>query len=166
MPLPAIIDVEASGLTGRSYPVEVGLVTAAGATYCALVLPDPGWSHWDPAAEAVHGITREILQAHGKPITEVAARVNEHLAGTTVYSDAWGNDYAWLARLFDAAELPMRFRVEALRSLLTDAQAALWHATKHRVIAEMALKRHRASSDARALQLTLAALRGAGASSA
>jgi hypothetical protein len=159
--LPAFIDVEASGLSGKSHPIEVGLITSHGDMYCALVKPDPGWKHWDPAAEAVHHITQPILEAHGKPLLEVAQRVNDLLAGQTVYSDAWGNDYAWLCKLFDAAELPMRFKLESARKLLDDGEAARWAAVKEQVIEELKLARHRASSDAKVLQLTLRRIKDA-----
>lgn len=162
MQTPAFIDVEASGLGGRSYPIEVGLITPAGDMYCALVQPDPAWTHWDEAAEAVHHISRPILLQHGKPLVEVARHVNELLRGQTVYSDAWGNDYAWLAKLFDVAELPMRFKLESSRKLLDDAQAGRWAGVKEQVVAELKLARHRASADAKVLQLTLVRVWGAG----
>jgi hypothetical protein len=155
METPAFIDVEASGLGGRSYPIEVGLITSHGDMYCALVQPDASWQHWDERAEAVHHISRPILAQHGKPLTEVAQRLNDLLRGQTVYTDAWGNDYAWLCKLFDAADLPMQFRLESSRKLLDDAQAARWGAVKDQVIEELKLVRHRASSDAKVLQLTL-----------
>lgn len=162
---PAFIDVEASGLSGRSHPIEVGLITSHGDMYCALVRPDPGWKYWDPAAEEVHHITRDILDAHGKPLVEVALRLNEILRGQTVYSDAWGNDFAWLSKLFDAAELPMLFQLESARKLLDDTEAARWAEVKEQVIVELQLARHRASSDAKVLQLTLARVKGAAADS-
>lgn len=161
MDVPAFIDVEASGLGGRSYPIEVGLVTAGGATYCALLKPPPQWTYWENSAEAVHHITRTILEEHGKPLEEVARAVNSLLAGQVVYSDAWGNDYAWLGKLFDAADLPMRFRLESVRALLDDEQASRWATAREAVAAELALERHRASGDARVLQLTYQRVRDA-----
>jgi hypothetical protein len=155
-PLPAFIDVEASGLGRGSYPIEVGVVTATGSMYCSLVLPLPEWTHWDEAAERVHGITRPVLALHGRPAGDVARALNALMAQQTVYSDAWGNDMAWLALLFDAAELPMRFRIESSRRLLDETQMERWHPTKDAVTTELALARHRASSDARILQLTYA----------
>ncbi len=160
MDTPAFIDVEASSLGTRGYPIEVGLITSEGSMYCTLILPPDDWSKldplvWDAAAESVHGISRAILQNHGKPLPEVARELNRVAQGLTLFSDAWGNDYPWLARLFDAAELPMRFHVESSRSLLSDAEAGRWSAAKQQVIAELNLRRHRASSDAKILQRTL-----------
>lgn len=157
---PAFIDVEASSLGTRGYPIEVGLITSEGSMYCSLIAPPADWSRhdpvaWDAAAERVHGITRAILDAHGKPLEHVAGELNRIARGMTLFSDAWGNDYAWIARLFDAAELPMRFQVESLRKLLDDHEAGRWSAVKAEVVAELQLRRHRASSDAKILQQTL-----------
>ena len=163
MDAPAFIDVEASGLGGKSYPIEVGLITSSGEMYCALLRPDPNWSYWDTAAESVHHITRPILEQHGKPLAEVAHTVNRLLRGQTVYTDAWGNDYPWLCKLFDAAEVPMLFKLESSRKLLDEAEAARWASVKQAVDNELRLERHRASSDARVLQLTLMRVKGAAA---
>lgn len=162
---PAFIDVEASGLGTRSYPIEVGLIKSDGSIYCTLILPPDDWSRqdervWDDNAEQVHGITRPILKAHGKPLEEVARELNRIAGGMTLFSDAWGNDYPWLAKLFDAADLPMLFHIESSRKLLTDAEAARWQQAKQEVIAELNLRRHRASSDAKILQMTLMRVKG------
>jgi len=165
MDTPAFIDVEASGLGPRSYPIEVGLITSTGTMFCTLIVPPEEWARldavaWDPQAESVHGITRSILTTYGKPLAEVARELNRVAGGMTLFSDAWGNDYAWLARLFDAADLSMHFQVESSRKLLTEDEAARWGAAKQEVIAELKLTRHRASSDAKILQRTLLRLRG------
>jgi hypothetical protein len=162
---PAFIDVEASGLGTRSYPIEVGLIKGDGSIFCTLILPPEDWSRqdervWDPGAEQVHGITRPILKAHGKPLEEVARELNRVAGGLTLFSDAWGNDYPWLAKLFDAADLPMLFHIESSRKLLTDDEAARWQQAKEEVIAELNLRRHRASSDAKILQMTLLRVKG------
>ena len=46
------------------------------------------------------------------------------------------------------------FKLDNLRSLLDEQQANAWHACKEMVMAELHLPRHRASADARVLQLT------------
>ena len=46
----------------------------------------------------------------------VAEKLNTLLAGKTVYSDAWGQDFAWSA-LFEEAEMHMEFKIEALSGL-------------------------------------------------
>lgn len=157
--LPAVLDVEASGFGRGSYPIEVGFVGPAGATFCALIHPAVDWLHWDAGAEALHGITRATLMAHGRPAVWVASELNSRLHGMTVYSDGWGNDYAWLARLFDSADMQPSFHLEDLRCLLSEDEAARWHDVIAAVRGEQQLRRHRASSDARVLQLAIERVR-------
>lgn len=155
MQLPAFIDIEASGFGRGSYPIEVGFVDGAGQLFCTLVLPEADWSHWDDAAAALHGIERGLLSSHGRPSRWVAEQLNQRLAGQTVYCDGWAQDYPWLARLFEAADCSPSFRLEDLRTLLSEAQAARWHQVVAQVREELSLGRHRASSDAKVLQIAL-----------
>ena len=159
MQLPTVLDVEASGFGRGSYPIEIGFVEPAGALFCTLVQPAPEWLHWDPAAETLHGISRALLQRHGRPVDWVAAELNRRLAGQTVYCDGWAHDYPWLARLFDEAEQSPAFRLEDLRTLLTEGELACWDRSLHALRAELCPERHRASSDARLLQLCLQRVR-------
>ena len=158
--VPAIIDFEASGFGRGSYPIEVGFVLPEGGSFCSLILPAPHWQHWDAQAEHVHHITRELLLRHGKPVPQVARQLNEQLRGKTLYSDGWANDYSWLGLLFDEADMTPAFRLDNLRTLLKEAEAEAWHGCKAQVMADVQLPRHRASNDARVLQLTFARLRG------
>ncbi len=155
---PAFIDVEASGLGRGSYPIEIGISLPDGDRQCWLIRPPPHWTHWDAAAEAIHRIPRIRLLDRGRPADEVAAELNEHLKGRIVYSDAWGNDMPWVARLYEEAGLPQRFRIESLRRLLDESQAAAWHGAKAAVMAREGCARHRASCDAMILQQTWLAL--------
>lgn len=157
--LPVVLDVEASGFGRHSYPIEIGFVQADGQSFCTLVRPEPSWTHWDPTAEEVHHIPREVLVKRGRPVDEVARLLNRHLRGLTVYSDGWANDYSWLGRLFDTADLVPAFRLENLRLLLQEHEADQWHDVKRQVLEETGPQRHRASADARVLQLTLQRLR-------
>lgn len=150
---PAILDVEASGFGRGSYPIEVGFVLPDGRSHCLLIRPEPDWQEWDAEAERLHGIPRAQLLTKGRSAFEVAQFLNDHLGGLTVYSDAWGNDQSWLALLFEYAALPIRFRLDTLRKLLSEAQLQLWADTKKAVERELDLGRHRASNDARVLQL-------------
>ncbi|MCB1956196.1 MAG: hypothetical protein KDG55_11005 [Rhodocyclaceae bacterium] len=152
--IPTFIDVEASGLGRGSYPIEIGISLPDGWRCCWLIRPADTWTHWDPAAEAIHHISRDRLRQHGRPIDEVAAELNERLKGAMAYSDAWGNDMPWIARLYDEAGLPQRFRIESVRRILSEAQAARWHGAKALVMRETGGERHRASGDAMILQQT------------
>ncbi len=154
------LDIEASGFGRHGYPIEVGFVHADGRSFCTLIQPAPLWTHWDPSAEQVHGITRATLERHGKPVRVVARLLNEALAGCVAYSDAWGHDYPWLARLYDEAGLAPAFRLESAARLLDDSSLPELARLQREALAAMGLARHRASNDARALQQALWVLRG------
>ncbi|PCJ15875.1 MAG: hypothetical protein COB04_12495 [Gammaproteobacteria bacterium] len=152
--LPYIIDVEASGFGAGSYPIEIGIVMPDRETHCFLVKPEPDWVHWDAQAAGVHGIDRQELVRLGKPVAEIAQCLNELLGREVIYTDAWGVDSSWIAKLYDAADAVPSFRLETLRKIISEPQVALWTATKNTVIRELDLKRHRASADATILQQT------------
>lgn len=145
---PFVLDVEASALGPAGYPIEIGVALAAGERQSLLVRPAPSWTHWDDAAERVHGISREILLAHGRPITEVAVTLNARLAGRVLYSDGWVVDRPWLTMLFHEARVPMTFELRPLEAILSESRMAVWDEAKRAVVAELAVARHRASHDA------------------
>lgn len=153
--VPIILDIEASGFGRGSYPIEVGLVFPDGKSHCFLIAPEPNWKRWDVAAEAVHGIKRDTLLRHGQSVRDIAWRLNALLADQKAYSDAWSFDLSWIGLLFDAAGVSQRFRVNSIRELLSDHQLEVWHETRDKVVRELGLQRHRASSDARILRETL-----------
>jgi hypothetical protein len=151
---PAILDVEASGFGSTSYPLEIGVVLADGTPHCFLVMPARGWNTWDAEAEQVHGISRNTVEAHGRPAEEIAWRLNGLLYGQTVYSDAWSQDMSWVGKLFDKVNMPQKFHIAALRDLISEQQYQVWDETRRLVERELNLRRHRASGDARILQET------------
>ncbi len=151
---PLIVDVEASGFGGESYPIEIGLALEDGNKFCTLIMPAPDWTHWDDDAEKVHRVSRDILETYGKPMREVAMFLNEILHGKIIYTDGWVVDKPWMTRLFFAAGVQMEFTVSSLEMILSEEQMTAWHATKDKVIDEMSLKRHRASYDAVIIQET------------
>ena len=152
--LPTILDLEASGFGKNSYPIEVGIALANGQTACYLIRPQVDWVHWDQDSEHLHGLSRERLLQFGKPIVEVACTLNDLLGRQTVYSDAWGYDQTWMTLLYECAQVRQSFRMESLQVLFSEAQYALWDRTKAQIFAECQFQRHRASNDARAIQLT------------
>jgi hypothetical protein len=154
--LPCVLDIEASGFGRRSYPIEVGYVLPDGRAACMLVRPCVAWTHWDEAAERVHGITRDVLAAHGRAPRDVALALNQDLAGLTVYCDGWAHDYSWLGALFEEAGLAPRFKLESVGALLDESALSRLDQARREAVAEMGLSRHRASNDARALQRALA----------
>jgi hypothetical protein len=152
---PCVLDIEASGFGRHSYPIEVGYVLPDGRARCTLIRPLPEWTHWDPGAEQVHHITRSTLLEHGRSAGEVAAMMNDDLAGQTVYCDGWAHDYTWLGALFEAADSAPLFKLESVARLLDDSRLQRLPVAQQQAMADLGLARHRASSDARALQLAL-----------
>lgn len=158
----AVLDIEASGFGPASYPIEVGVVLPNGDSHCYLVRPHPTWSHWDESAEALHGISRQVLVERGRPVREVASILNLVLDRMVVYSDAWNYDNRWLSLLYYHAETPQTWHLAGLNSILSKPQMDAWTTIKAEVIAEMDVERHRASTDARVLQLTWQRIAGPG----
>jgi hypothetical protein len=157
--LPCVIDIEASGFGRGSYPIEVGIALPDGSAYCALVRPARDWTHWDREAERVHGISRTLLELHGRSAEEVAGELNRRLNGHPVYSDNWAHDYAWLAQLFETAGLRPSFNLHHLRELMSDDAIARFVEARAMIARGLPGRRHRASADARVLQLSVAWVR-------
>jgi hypothetical protein len=153
---PNIIDIEASGFGVDSYPIEVGVTLSTGQKYCTLIKPANDWLHWDQEAEQIHGLSLDILWAHGKPITTVARELNAFLENKTMYCDGWVVDKPWLSKLFYRSGLTPSFFLSSLEYILKEAQMEIWSETEQQVIADLALTRHRASTDALIIQETYA----------
>jgi len=151
---PIIIDIEASGFGKNSYPIEIGFISEQGETWCSLIKPEADWQHWEASAEQTHHISREVLFEYGLNASKVAQQLNDRLQGMVVYTDGWIHDFIWLARLFDSADMAPHFKLEDLRHVLTSEQEVQWESTKCQVLAEMAVSRHRASIDAKVIQMT------------
>ncbi len=103
--VPTFLDFEASSLAIDSYPIEVAWNDAAGKIESYLISPAgvANWTDWDMQAQALHGITRKELLAHGKTPAWVCQRIRECLAGRTLYSDNPDYEEMWLTTLFAAA---------------------------------------------------------------
>lgn len=151
---PPVLDIEASGFGAGSYPIEIGFVLANGDAYCTLIAPEPHWTHWDAAAQAVHGITRSTLFRFGKAASVVVGELDLRLAGATIYSDAWCHDYTWLNVLYAAAGRTPSFKLASLHSVVGEVPQSRWNAVRAEVERREGGTRHRASADARVLQQT------------
>ncbi|MDT8895375.1 hypothetical protein RSO41_11985 [Halomonas sp. I1] len=155
MTLPTLLDIEASGFGRGSYPIEIGLARTDGSVCAFLIQPLEEWTHWDPKAELLHGISRARLQREGYPVRQVARWLNDELSDIGIaYSDSWGYDNTWLSLLFHHAGMLPAFRLEALRRLLSESQLERWSDTKETIIHEQGILRHRAGEDAQLLQQT------------
>ncbi len=151
---PIILDIEATGLSDASYPIEVGFYCSDTKRYSALIRPADKWTHWSEEAEALHQIKHSDLINIGKCPRTVAHELNKQLEGRTVYSDAWAVDSTWLRKLYYQAALEPSFRLSSLELIMTEAMINIWDKTKRQIIKELGLTRHRASSDAKIIQNT------------
>ena len=115
----AFIDFEASSLGRHGYPIEVAWVFEDGHSETFLIAPIEKWTDWDPAAEALHTITREQLAAEGVAADIVARRLADSLQGHHVFARAPSWAGKWLSALLRSGGLPGH----AIR--LADTEAAL-----------------------------------------
>lgn len=102
----AFLDFEASSLGRRGFPVEIAWVFETGEEEAHLIRPAEGWTEWDAAAQAVHGIPRDLLEKQGAPVDLLARRVVEALTGHRLYASAPSWDGQWLSRLLRAGGQP------------------------------------------------------------
>lgn len=118
---PCFIDVEASGFGPGSWPVSIAWSDNQGEIRKVLIRPDPGWTHWDPEAQRVHGLGRDVLLRDGLPPAEVEARLAADLRGALAFSDAPDFDAGWIGALYAALGRPMPFRIDHADDLLVGA---------------------------------------------
>ncbi|MFC6671890.1 exonuclease domain-containing protein [Marinobacterium aestuariivivens] len=143
-----ILDIEASGLSPISYPIEIGLVNGE-QEYQRLIIPEESWEHWNVKSEALHGLSRQDLYEKGKSVDVVAKELNELLASKIVYSDHEDWDSFWLRRLFETVGREQKFYVMDINTLL-DSSNLKTFVTRFDELKEAKDHRtHRALDDAR-----------------
>jgi hypothetical protein len=154
MDCPDILDFEASGFGPDSYPIEVGYSLVSGERFCALIRPHESWDFWDFGAEAVHGISRGLLQTRGSDVRQVCRELNRRLQGRTLYSDAWVVDKNWCNRLFETAGMLPAFHLSAIENVQSECQYLIWDGVREKLLLEQKAEthRHRASVDADFIQ--------------
>ena len=128
-PSPRFLDIEAAGLTARTYPIEVAWSDEAGSIESYLIDPCsvPEWAEfWDAGAERVHRISPETLAREGREPAWVAARLNAALAGKRLYSDAVEWDRHWLDQLFEVADFNRDFELADIAELFEERTPNPW----------------------------------------
>jgi hypothetical protein len=154
---PVFYDIEASGLDG--FPIEIGWARADLASDTVLseghlIRPSADWDvrgTWDASAATRHRIPLDELWRTGKPVFEIARRMNETLRGTELFADSPFNE-SWLQQLFEAAGLEPEFvvrRTDAavlIKALVGDRAV---YAEAKRQALRIAPPTHRAEADAR-----------------
>jgi len=110
--LPLFIDFEASSLNVDSYPIEVAWSVENGSIESHVINPYSvdSWTDWEPAAQEIHGLSKQRLLEEGREPAWVARRMNEVLAGKTLLTNAYEFDLDWRETLFKAANEKMDFK--------------------------------------------------------
>lgn len=156
---PVFGDIEASGLDDASYPIEIGWSLPDGRTRSFLIKPEPEWTHWDEAAEDLHGISREELEKNGLPPVLIAAKMNQDLVGLTLFFDGGKFDKDWITKLFAAAGISPAFDVSSVyRLLFPEHKAYMERLDEMQANAEPG-QVHRAEADVRMMVDAYKALR-------
>lgn len=146
------LDIEASGLSSDSYPIEIGVVLPDNSSWCHLIKPAESWNHWNQEAQKLHHITQENLLSHGKDIRAIAESLNDLLNDKIAYSDCWVLDDRWLQKLYAEARLTPSFRLRDIMHILKEDDFMHWETIKSTIAKELNIERHRATNDARILQ--------------
>ncbi len=103
LPGPVFIDFEASGLSSKSWPIEVGIAWLDGRkviTQSKLIKPRSDWSmaDWSSKSAEIHGIPRQEIEAADDADT-VTHWLLEAVGRRVLVSDAPEFDQIWLDRL-------------------------------------------------------------------
>jgi len=122
------IDYEASSLSDRSYPIEVGVARVDLATrqlvesHGWLIKPYESWREWNPESEKIHGISRQDLEAGQTPML-VADLLNMVLGSPyddipTVYCDSPAFDGQWNRTLFGVTPFRVQYHLDGVWTLI------------------------------------------------
>lgn len=153
--MPWFLDIDASSLSPRSYPVEIAWGdTDSGEVEAHLINPERValWLDWDSAGESVHGLSRPYLRRNGEAPEVVAHRANQALYGHTVHATS-DRDRDWVDTLFAAVGAKRLFRVGDAETVLPASGEARYWAYReswHR-LEVLGYQRHRAGVDVRQL---------------
>jgi len=116
-----IMDIEASGLSDESYPIEIAWKSVDGSLQDEfLIRPANDWTYWDGiAAELTHNLTIDDLKERGISVRTAAERLNDKLRNEMVMSDGINWDTFWITKLFSRAGFKQQFELLPLPSIET-----------------------------------------------
>lgn len=117
------LDVEASSLNKKSYPIEIGFINAANTnSYSYLINPDSvsGWDDWSYESEDVHKISRYFLWEHGSDASFVSEELQKILESSVVIVDSPMYDKMWLYELFSQTNKTINFEIISVAEFLYD----------------------------------------------
>ncbi len=150
-----VIDFESSGLSKRSYPIEVA-VSNGKIEFCALIERMNHWVYWNDESESVHNLSRENLQGNGVNPKEVALKLNDLIQGDKIYCDSIHWDAFWLNVLFsDNAIQPTFELADVLELLDTEYRLDTFLQSRQELISSGEFILHRALEDVRIIQKSL-----------
>ena len=150
-----VIDFEASGLSKKSYPIEVGITNGA-VHYTALIKPMSHWAYWEVEAEKVHNIALDEIMKNGEDPLSVANELNSIIKTSKIYCDNIQWDGFWLNALFSDNGISPTFQILDLQDILkTGRQWRLFETKINELEQSGKYSKHRALDDAKVIQSSL-----------
>jgi DNA polymerase III epsilon subunit-like protein len=160
-PVP-VIDLEASGLSENSFPIEVGIYVEEYGQVISeswLIKPVDIWlndGQWSDAAFNIHRISKDTLIKEGIDGYKVCNILNQLLGDMIIYSDAPDHDQMWLSKLFNYWNIEQLFYLDYIldyeyqyyKKQLFNMSFQEWNESKADVVKEFNLTKHRAKDDA------------------
>lgn len=116
----AFIDLEASGLSETSFPLEIGWTKDGISIKDYYIKPDPEWerSSWSKVAQGLHGIHLADVEYAGSDAKFIAKEINSDLNGSLVLSDSISHDLKWVNMLFKSANIERKFKILSVERFL------------------------------------------------
>ena len=119
------LDFEASSLSDRSYPIEVGVARWSSPerpimTWSTIIRPSPEWKRtgeWSNESQKVHGIARSELDEGMLPRL-VLNRLDDIVGDSLAFCDGGINDSIWMRRLSQAGGRSPEFALGDLDALM------------------------------------------------
>lgn len=155
-----VIDFESSGLSKRSYPIEVAISNGK-LEYSSLILPLPHWTYWNSQAQTVHNISRRDLINIGRSPKLVAKDLNNLIQGKKAYCDSINWDSFWLNVLFSDSAIRPTFEITDIQDILdTSTKLQAFLLKRQELINSNCFTLHRALEDVRIIHLSLSETMG------